>query len=77
MAKIVNIHEAKTHLSRLVDRAAAGEHVVIARAGKPVADLVPHRSTSVRLGLGRGKFTYDSARFDDPDPRVATMFGLD
>jgi prevent-host-death family protein len=36
----VNIHEAKTHLSRLVDRAAAGEEVIIARAGKPVAKLV-------------------------------------
>ncbi len=37
----VNIHAAKTHLSRLVDRAAAGEEIVIARAGRPVARLVP------------------------------------
>lgn len=37
----VNIHAAKTHLSRLVDEAAAGTEVVIARAGKPVAKLVP------------------------------------
>lgn len=37
----VNIHQAKTHLSRLVDRAAAGEEIVIAKAGKPVAKLVP------------------------------------
>ncbi len=37
----VNMHEAKTHLSRLVERAAAGEEVVIAKAGKPVAKLVP------------------------------------
>jgi prevent-host-death family protein len=36
----VNIHEAKTHLSRLVDRAAEGEEIVIARGGKPVAKLV-------------------------------------
>jgi prevent-host-death family protein len=36
----VNMHEAKTHLSRLVDRAAAGEEITIARAGKPVAKLV-------------------------------------
>ena len=37
----VNIHAAKTHLSRLVDQAAAGEEIVIARAGRPVARLVP------------------------------------
>jgi prevent-host-death family protein len=36
-----NVYEAKTHLSRLLDRVAAGEEVVIARAGKPVAKLVP------------------------------------
>lgn len=39
--KPVNIHEAKTHLSRLVDRAAAGEEIIIAKAGKPMAKLVP------------------------------------
>ncbi len=38
---VVNMHEAKTQLSRLVERAAAGEEIVIARAGKPVAKLVP------------------------------------
>lgn len=38
----INIHAAKTHLSRLVDQAAAGEDVVIARAGRPVARLVPY-----------------------------------
>lgn len=37
----INIHAAKTHLSRLVDEAAAGEEIIIARAGKPVARLVP------------------------------------
>lgn len=37
----VNIHEAKTHLSRLVEQAAAGESVIIAKAGKPMAKLVP------------------------------------
>lgn len=38
---IVNIHEAKTHLSRLVERAAAGEEIIIGKAGKPMARLVP------------------------------------
>lgn len=37
----VNIHEAKTHFSRLVERARAGEEIVIAKAGKPVAKLIP------------------------------------
>jgi prevent-host-death family protein len=41
MAGIVNVHEAKTHLSRLLDRVSQGEEIVIARAGRPVARLVP------------------------------------
>lgn len=56
----VNIHEAKTHLSRFVDQAAAGEEIIIARAGKPVARLTPLQSsasTPRTLGLGTGKFT--------------------
>ena len=43
MARPVNVHEAKTQLSRLIERAEAGEEVVIARAGKPVAKLVGYR----------------------------------
>lgn len=55
----VNIHEAKTHLSRFVDQAAAGEEIVIARAGKPVARLVSLAVAAVprKLGLGKGKFS--------------------
>lgn len=41
MAKIVNVHEAKTHLSRLLARVARGEEIVIAKAGKPLARLIP------------------------------------
>jgi prevent-host-death family protein len=44
MAQQVNVHEAKTHLSRLLDRVEHGEEIVIGRAGKPVARLVPYRS---------------------------------
>ena len=57
--KRVNIHQAKTHLSKLIERAEAGEEIVIARAGKPAAKLVPVRSTRTRrrLGLLDGKFT--------------------
>ena len=56
----VNIHEAKTHLSRFVDQAAAGEEIIIARAGKPVARLVALREVSDQprvLGLGKGRFS--------------------
>jgi prevent-host-death family protein len=56
--KPVNIHEAKTHLSRLVGRVERGEEIIIARAGRPVARLVPIQPVSgrrVALGLDRGK----------------------
>jgi prevent-host-death family protein len=48
----VNIHDAKTHLSRLVDRAAAGETLIIAKHGKPVAKLVPLDVVEERSRLG-------------------------
>jgi prevent-host-death family protein len=56
--KQVNIHQAKTELSKLVERAEAGEEVIIARAGKPAAKLVPLTKPSGhrRLGLLDGKF---------------------
>ncbi len=41
--QITNIHDAKTHLSRLIDRVLQGEEIVIGKAGKPVAKLVPYR----------------------------------
>ncbi|HEX8387567.1 MAG TPA: type II toxin-antitoxin system prevent-host-death family antitoxin [Sphingomonas sp.] len=40
--KTFNVHDAKTHLSRLIDRASAGEEIVIAKAGEPKAKLVPY-----------------------------------
>jgi prevent-host-death family protein len=54
----VNIHDAKTHLSRLLERVAAGEEIVIAKAGKPVARLSPIRKPSARQpGLAKGRVT--------------------
>jgi len=50
---VVNIHEAKTHLSRLVARAAAGEEIVIGKAGRPLARLVPYREHPVERRPGR------------------------
>jgi prevent-host-death family protein len=71
----VNIHEAKTHLSRLVDRAAAGEEIVIARAGKPVARLVAYvpRSPDRELGAWRGK-VWIAPDFDDADDEIGRLF---
>lgn len=54
----VNVHDAKTHFSRLLDRAEGGEEFVIAKAGRPVARLGPlvRRGKKRRLGLLDGKF---------------------
>lgn len=62
-----NIHTAKTHLSRLVDRAANGENIVIARAGRPVARIVAFEGTPEprKPGLLRGKISI-TENFDDP-----------
>jgi prevent-host-death family protein len=55
---VVNIHEAKTHLSRLLERVAAGEDIVIAKAGKPVARLVAIEPRTPRpLGFVLGQLT--------------------
>jgi len=59
--RTVNMHEAKTHLSRLVDQAAKGEPFVIARAGKPLVKVVafdePAKKPVQRLGFLKGQFT--------------------
>ncbi|HTA24862.1 MAG TPA: type II toxin-antitoxin system Phd/YefM family antitoxin [Terriglobales bacterium] len=66
----VNIHEAKTHLSRLLERVSMGEEVVIAKAGKPVAKLVPvgARPKKRVLGSAQGEFTVPDD-FNDPLPK--------
>ena len=62
----VNIHDAKTHLSRLIERVANGEEVIIARAGKPVARLTPisPRERGRRFGAMKGLARVDEAFFD-------------
>ena len=67
MTTTVNIHEAKTHLSRLLQRAMAGEEIIIAKAGKPVARLTLLTSTSQRRvpGIDAGKVVI-SSDFDAP-----------
>lgn len=66
----VNVHEAKTHLSRLLERVERGQEIVIARAGKPVARLVPIEERPPRrrpIGRDKGK-VWISDDFDDPLP---------
>ena len=76
--KTVNLHAAKTQLSRLVDEAAAGEDIVIAKAGRPMVRLVPVSARKERRGFGadKGKFkTPDD--FDAPlPPEILEAFGI-
>ncbi|MEW5967255.1 MAG: type II toxin-antitoxin system Phd/YefM family antitoxin [Pseudomonadota bacterium] len=63
----INIHEAKTHPSRLLEQVAEGEEIVIAKAGKPIARLVPLEAAPKkrRLGLLKGKLNVPD-NFDAP-----------
>ncbi|MBZ0185661.1 MAG: type II toxin-antitoxin system Phd/YefM family antitoxin [Candidatus Obscuribacterales bacterium] len=65
----INIHQAKTNLSRLVERVLNGEEIVISRSGKPVAKLVPFtkRTTVRKLGLMKGRIRM-KPDFDAPLP---------
>jgi prevent-host-death family protein len=67
--KVVNVHEAKTHLSRLLEEVAGGAEVTIAKAGTPIARLVPIEAASKRRvpGLLRGKIRI-AEDFDAPLP---------
>ncbi len=69
MCATYNMHEAKTQLSRLAERASSGEEIVIARAGRPLAKLVPldHGRKARKLGLWAGQ-VWTSDDFDDPLP---------
>ena len=77
---MVNIHEAKTHFSKLLRRVAAGETIIIARSGVPVARLVPEPSGEEPRALGsyRGSLTW-SDYFDAPlpDPLLEDFEGAD
>lgn len=68
-SRIVNMHEAKTHLSELVEAAERGESITIARNGKPAVKLVPTtKKARARGGLFRGK-VHVSEDFNEPLPR--------
>ncbi len=74
---MVNIHEAKTNLSRLLQRVEAGEEIVIARAGTPVAKLVPHAPPRKARGFGslRGQiWMADDWDSDETNEAIARDF---
>ena len=72
---MVNIHEAKTHLSRLLERVEAGEEIVIARAGRPIARLQPFHGSTVRRAPGRWKGQVKiSPDFDELPEEITAAF---
>ena len=81
MDKTVNIHEAKTHLSRLIDRAVKGESFVIARAGKPLVRVVALEDDSNKPARRVGFLEGDIAVPEDFDrmgsSEMEALFGVD
>ena len=61
----------------MLERVAAGERIVIAKAGKPVADLVPHRKADLVFGGLKGQVEYDDDAFVAADAEVLAMFDDD
>ena len=77
MSRTVNVHEAKTHLSRLLEAVEAGEDVVIARAGKPIARLVPAaaRTRPRTPGAWRGQVVIADDFDETPEDLIAAFQG--
>jgi prevent-host-death family protein len=73
--RIVNIHDAKTHLSELLAQALAGDEVIIAKANKPLIRLVPLEPPKKKrvFGLHKGDVYYISEDFDEPFPEEFWM----
>ena len=73
--EIINVHEAKTHLSRLLQRVEQGEEIVIGRAGTPAAKLVPYRPSRGQRQGGQWKGRVWMANdFDETPPEVVAAF---
>jgi prevent-host-death family protein len=73
--QIINIHEAKTNLSKLVNKTMKGEEVIIGKAGKPVAKLVAYKSKNKKriTGIWKGK-VWMSEDFNDEDEEINKLF---
>lgn len=77
-AEQFNVHEAKTHLSRILERVERGEEIIISRAGHPVAKVVPLVRRVDRIGRGslRGQLVLDSDwDSDETNAEIAEAFG--
>lgn len=74
----VTIHEAKTHLSRLVQRAHAGEEIIIRRGRVPMAKLIRYEATPARRSPGRlrGQIDFAPGFDDDASDELGDLFGL-
>jgi len=72
----VNIHEAKTNLSKLLEKALNGEEVIIARSGKPLVRLVPVEEKEDWFGMDEGK-VWIADDFDTLDPELLALFNGD
>jgi len=72
---VVNVHEAKTHLSRLLERVSAGEEIVIAKAGRPVAKLIPYLESDEprKPGAWKGR-VWMADDFDELPPDILAAF---
>ena len=71
-----NIHDAKTHFSKLIERVGEGEEIIIAKAGKPVAKLVPYKEAHApkrKPGAWKGKI-WMSPDFNQPDAELEALF---
>lgn len=75
--KKINMHEAKTHLSRIVERVAQGESVLIAKAGKPIAILSPYTPSKKikKPGALKGKIRM-APDFDEADELITNLFQI-
>lgn len=71
----VNIHDAKTNLSKLIEKVQQGKEIIIAKAGKPVVKLVEYKKPlkKRKFGLWKGK-VWMSPDFNDEDPEINKMF---
>ncbi len=74
MGTMINVHEAKTHFSKLLERAHAGEEIVLAKAGKPYAKLVPLTSEKPRRQPGRLKGLMTDAFFEPLPPEELKLW---
>ncbi|MBS4098588.1 MAG: type II toxin-antitoxin system Phd/YefM family antitoxin [Sulfuricella sp.] len=76
MSKIINVHEAKTHFSRLLEQAHAGQEIILAKAGKPYARLLPLAAVPARRQPGRLAGKVGDAFFEPlPEDELAAWEG--